>query len=565
MNLPIAERELRVAARSPRTYRARLIACAIFGVITGWMYWFSTRVAPMSTISAQTYAFTGHLALLMCMFSAVTTADALSSEKRNGTLGLLFLTDLRGTDIVFGKLAALGVVSFYALVAAIPILALPLLTGGVSGQSVFRTSINLLNALFLALSIGLWISTRSWDQKRAINLAVWMTICLVWILPFGAALLRTRPGWAEVADWLYIFSPMYQQDHASPFGVGMVREKYWTSFAITHGMAWLALWRACSLLPRAWQDRAMVPPTGRWKKFWQELRFGSPEVRRALRDQLLRINAIHWLSAREKFAPTNVWLFVVAVLIGWFGIWAWIRSITPTGPPIVLLGIPATMILYLGLRVRACGLAGEVIARDRLNGSLELLLSTTLTERDVANGQILTMFRTLLGPAIAAVFIATCLFFGILPKIENANPNAEAQAVIVYLGLIVLFACDLVASFWTGMWTACFARNIHAAAGQAVLRLLVLPWFIFITAMITCSLLGIPGGPRVEVIDAFIGWWILCMLNNVIWIRHSRARFFERLRIAAAERYQPQKTRVSWWRYFLLGERAQQISLSKAA
>jgi ABC-type transport system involved in multi-copper enzyme maturation permease subunit len=565
MNLPIAERELRVAARSPRTYRARLIACVVFGVIMGWMYWFSTHVAPLSTISAQTYAVTAHLALLMCMFSVVTTADALSSEKRNGTLGLLFLTDLRGRDIVFGKLAALGVVSFYALLAAIPILALPLLTGGISGQSVFRTSINLLNALFFALSIGLWISTRSWDQKRAINLAVWVAICAVWVLPFGAALLRTRPGWVEVADWLYIFSPMYQQDHASPFGVGMIREKYWTSFAITHGMAWLALWRACTLLPRAWQDRAMVPPKGRWKKFWQELRFGSPEVRRALRDRLLRINAVHWLSAREKFAPTNMWLFVAAVLCGWIGLWVWVRSITPNGPPFVFFGMPATIILYLGLRVRACGLAGEVIARDRLNGSLELLLSTTLTVRDVANGQMLTMFRTFLGPATAAVLIATCLFFGILPKVENANPNATAQAFIVYFGMVLLFASDLVASFWTGMWTACFSRNVQAASGQAVLRLLVLPWFIFVSAMIAGSLLGIARGTRVEFIDAFAGWWILCMLNNVLWMIHSRSRFFERLRISAAERYQPQKTRVSWWRYFLLGERAQEIGLSKAA
>src|SRR5690349_20397046 len=124
MNVPIAERELRTAARAPRSYRGRLIACVIFGAITGWMVWFSSKIAP------QTFAFIAHMALLMCMFSCSVTADAISSEKRNGTLGLLFLTDLRGFDIVFGKLAAFGLITFYGLMGVIPILAMPILMGG---------------------------------------------------------------------------------------------------------------------------------------------------------------------------------------------------------------------------------------------------------------------------------------------------------------------------------------------------------------------------------------------------------------------------------------------------
>src|SRR5437762_6345486 len=54
-------------------------------------------------------------AFVYCLFiGARLTADCLSEEKRDGTLGLLFLTDLKGYDVVFGKLAATSVNSIYA-------------------------------------------------------------------------------------------------------------------------------------------------------------------------------------------------------------------------------------------------------------------------------------------------------------------------------------------------------------------------------------------------------------------------------------------------------------------
>ena len=41
-----------------------------------------------------------------CGAGVFLTADCLSEEKREGTLGLLFLTDLRGHDVALGKLLA---------------------------------------------------------------------------------------------------------------------------------------------------------------------------------------------------------------------------------------------------------------------------------------------------------------------------------------------------------------------------------------------------------------------------------------------------------------------------
>ena len=81
----------------------------------------------------------GILALGFCLLAGIfLTADCLSEEKRDGTLGLLFLTDLRGYDVVLGKLIATSVHAVYGLLAIFPVLALPLLMGGVTGGEFWR-------------------------------------------------------------------------------------------------------------------------------------------------------------------------------------------------------------------------------------------------------------------------------------------------------------------------------------------------------------------------------------------------------------------------------------------
>ena len=65
----------------------------------------------------------------------------MSEEKREGTLGLLFLTDLRGFDVVLGKLVACSLRGAYGLVAALPVIGLALLMGGVTGFELWRLAL----------------------------------------------------------------------------------------------------------------------------------------------------------------------------------------------------------------------------------------------------------------------------------------------------------------------------------------------------------------------------------------------------------------------------------------
>ena len=97
------------------------------------------------------------------------TSDCLSEEKREGTLGFLFLTDLRGYDVVLGKLLATSLRGFYALLAFLPILAITQMMGGVTGAQYWKSSLALVNALFCSLAAGMFISAISRDSQKALT------------------------------------------------------------------------------------------------------------------------------------------------------------------------------------------------------------------------------------------------------------------------------------------------------------------------------------------------------------------------------------------------------------
>jgi ABC-type transport system involved in multi-copper enzyme maturation permease subunit len=115
------------------------------------------------------------------------TADCLSREKREGTLGLLFLTDLKGYDVVLGKLAATSLDGFYGLLAVFPLLAIPLLAGGMTNGELWRMALVLVNTFLFSLAIGLFVSAMCRDEQKAMAANFGLLLLLAAVPPaFGA-------------------------------------------------------------------------------------------------------------------------------------------------------------------------------------------------------------------------------------------------------------------------------------------------------------------------------------------------------------------------------------------
>src|SRR5215467_11957577 len=221
--LPIVERELRVAARRHSTYWVRLGVAVLAMIVAGVIGIFSyanglSAIRP--SLGKDIFAGLGLLALGYGLLSGRrSTADCLSEERREGTFGLLFLTDLKGYDVVLGKLAASSLNGIYGMMAVVPMLAVPLLMGGVTPGEFGRMALVAVNTLFFSLALGIFISAMSRSARKAMAMTFVVLVVITAALPLYAlwssfvartrqvepVLLRASAGRAYFLAWDTIY------------------------------------------------------------------------------------------------------------------------------------------------------------------------------------------------------------------------------------------------------------------------------------------------------------------------------------------------------------------------
>ena len=120
---PIIQRELKIVARRKRTFRIRLLITIVA------FLWCVVLALSGPSNGGGSYVFNmlTTIGFLACLIQSVRrAASCISDEKKEGTLGLLFLTDLRARDIILGKLVSVSALSTHALLAFMPVLAMTL-------------------------------------------------------------------------------------------------------------------------------------------------------------------------------------------------------------------------------------------------------------------------------------------------------------------------------------------------------------------------------------------------------------------------------------------------------
>ena len=228
---PVIQRELQVASRRTQTWHVRVV----FGVgaMAAFAFGLALPDVPVRERGQVVLMCLAICGFVLCLFSGTyLTADAISLEKRGGTLGLLFLTPLKGWRIVLGKAAIHSLQMGYALLGAFPILFIPLLMGGVGWAEVTRSRLVLMASLLLSLAVGMFWSTIAVQaQTTVLASAVSMILItlLPWLIPFleglvagGLGPLLGAPQVSPMTSLAFAFEPNYRlrDDGVAPGSTG---------------------------------------------------------------------------------------------------------------------------------------------------------------------------------------------------------------------------------------------------------------------------------------------------------------------------------------------------------
>jgi ABC-type transport system involved in cytochrome c biogenesis permease component len=161
---PVIWRELRGEARSPATHRLRLLASVVLiGTLVLFAPALGTGNGGRAFIALHTLIYTLTWALV-----PVLLHDTICREQRDGTLSLLLMTPLKGGEVLLAKAFAGLIRSSVVLLAAMPVLAIPLLAGGVSAAEILRAVAMEVMALLGATAATLLASCRSRQRGRAL-------------------------------------------------------------------------------------------------------------------------------------------------------------------------------------------------------------------------------------------------------------------------------------------------------------------------------------------------------------------------------------------------------------
>jgi ABC-type Na+ efflux pump permease subunit len=548
--LPIVERELRVAARRRGTHWMRIGAALVAILVFGWMTLTMIRDrVPSTAHGIYLFRTLFGFAFFYCLFiGARVTADCLSEEKREGTLGLLFLTDLKGYDVVLGKLVATSINSVYSLLAIIPVIWLTIQLGGITIGLLWQAAVVLLNTLLFSLSAGIFVSTLSRHERKAMMGA----LLAVLMGAFGPLLLlgllseyvSPRFDSPQIAWKIMLFSPLY------PFGwlIGMSMPaaamapfpafSFWFSVLVIHLLSWMMLGFSSRVLPWIWQTRTSNSTLARQRERVEQWTYGAAHVRKAHRSALLDLNPFLWLAERERWKRSYVWLYLAAVAGTWC--WGWFKYEDVMFDRKTL--IPTVLLFQTFLKIWVTSEACNRLAEDQRSGALELLLSTPLSVGAILRGQWLALRRQFAGP----LFVILVLEWFVLRQ------NFSFKMVLANQLMLI---ADVVTLGWVGMWLGLTSRNTSRAILGAVLRILVLPWAIFYAGGqgldFAARLAGF--GRLAPDLDAGLYAWLgVGLIGNFIFGFHWARRNLQReFRVIVTQRYQSEKRgwlRSAWKR-----------------
>ena len=534
--LPVIVRELRAQARQPLTYWLRLIggislagalafALWTMGTVRTWGAggsWFPQGRNPVPN-PFQAFGTTLFGKLNLFIFAAIwlfvplAAADAVSRERREGTLPLLYLTELRAFGIVLGKTFVHMLRSLSLFLTMAPWLLLPVLFGSVELRDVRMALLLDFASVLLAMAAGLLASTIPRDWLKSVILAEVFAVVLLLAMLYvhGVVLARAvsaglpsgvRPGtaafWSSGLAFFLDFLPgnsrggliartsrlvelttdgsFHQRETwFSGFGRAGLDSDWgaiWSSLSPAGHNAWLrgtlaivvgaglvlgaTTWLGAWRVSGSWRDVPWQGPVSDVRRRFFAPLFGGQLLNRKL-SRSLTANPVGWLQHYSLSARMVKWAWCLFIIV---------VEIIFSANPADLYGAQESLglLLLLGLTFSATASFREELE----TGAFELLLVTPLRERQIIKGRVRGLWRQFL-PAVlvygaGSIYLASG--WGGDQEYAKQAWLALARTITSYcaLPLIGLYFSVRRWNFFAAWLAACLVGLLPAALGRVL-------------------------------------------------------------------------------------------------
>jgi hypothetical protein len=506
----VVEMEMRSASRKQAAIGLRLLFA-----MAGSLCCLVILVLPFTSPTQRGIAMLTTLSFVSLGFCLVVggflTADCISSEKRGGTLGLLFLTPLKAIDVVLGKLACHGLQLFYGVCALFPVFFLPLLAGGVTGAEVSRIVLALSLVLVLAGCVGILVSTLGTESRQTL-MATFTVLVLLTAVPMAWLLMRvTFLKLGEARFGLPALSPLYLVlcGFESRYKTVDGPVKFWGSVAALSLLCVVATALASIFLSRTFRSKDQKTCSSESQR---EARVQNP-----LRD----LNPYRWSTLRGSGGPLSFGLLIYALLVFFMAMLAasivtthWREGFTSA----FFTALAAHIVTKLRLVIEAT----RQISSDRQSGVLELIFVTALSEEDIQvghQGALTTLSR---GPVCLLIGLNLVLELTVVFAPHQLHINTEDFLLftILFLGGMGLAGADAVVLRWLALRQGLKPTTHMRAALSSFCLLMVPPWIVvgLILAFANGSRVGTHGISAI-----FCAWIAGCLFYDWVLVQQAKA------------------------------------------
>lgn len=457
--LPIAEFELRKAARRPRMWRWRMVPALLAGGVMFWAMIIATMNPVTASVGKASFVILSGLLLALCLPAGLfLTGDCVAREKREGTLGLLFLTDLNLTDILLGKWVAHSATAYLALFATLPVSGIAVSMGGVTGGEFWRMTLLLPVVLTFSLFAGLAVSCVTAQRHTALAGTTSILFVVTAVLPALGALSPGSPSWLGNMSPIRLFAAALDGRYT------IDPSDYWSGL--------VQLLAVSAILPIVGAV-ALRRATRSGRALEGVMDSAAAKRRRAAPGAIDRESPAAYLIHLYREQQAN-FLFVFAVGVAATGLQLANLHFVTSSTAVLWLTAGIIALAHLICFIWVASRMVQRIRDERDNGVLEVLLCTPVDAVELLRGQTAGM-RAQYRAATAAIAGATVLITA-LGGVASGEPWGMVGLVVGAGAAIASFHLTLTALAWTSTFMALRRATVTRALLETLILTVLLPW-----------------------------------------------------------------------------------------